>query len=172
MTKGIIILANISFMIIQGASGITISRIFFFFNVRLITETNYMNQNIQRGNKPSSLSQTSTSHWVSTSQSHHCSLSKCPLRATEIFNKHTQADDPSVPLLPTPGVRATHPTTEKEHGFPTAIPAPTSISGHKPQTGKILCPLGIRPPFPLEWRGDKFTTYSKRLSKFAWEVVR
>lgn len=57
------------------------------------------------------------------------------------MSAHTLSSQ-SVLLLLTLGVKATHPIPGKVHNFPTAIPAPISIGGHKPQSGTTFCPLG------------------------------
>lgn len=68
VTKGVIILAYISFMIILVFLG-------YFFLVILKTETNYMNKNVQgETNLHQPVSQTTTFYWVSTSQTHHRSF--------------------------------------------------------------------------------------------------
>lgn len=133
-----------------------------------------MNQNIQRGNKPSSASQSNLnlplglyfpvppllpSQGVLSRQQRSSTSTHKPIILLSHSCQHQVSKQPT----------SVHGT---EHGFPTAIPAPTRISGHKPQTGKTFCPLGICPPLPPIWRGNKFTTCSKRLWKFAWEVAR
>lgn len=101
-----------------------------------------MNKNFQREtNLHQPVSRTATSHWVSASQSHHCS-STLTRQWRSAMSTHTLSVCLSVPLLPTRGVQATHPIPGKEHEFLTAIQPPTSIGGHKPWLSTTFCPLG------------------------------
>lgn len=103
-----------------------------------------MNQNIQRGNKPSSSSESNPHLPMGL---YFPVLPLLPFQGVlsrqQRFSRRTHSDDPSVPLLPTPRVKATHPPLQKR-SMVSALSSPASLATNR----QNLLPFGDLSPSP------------------------
>lgn len=109
-----------------------------------------MNQNIQRGNKPPLPTQTSTSWWVSMSQSHHCSLLKVSSQGNRgIQEAHTSW----LSFCPTPAntrCQSNPPHYRERARFPHCHPSSHQHQWPQTTNRQNLLPFGDLSPSPLQ----------------------